>query len=54
MFTANTDFGARDRARLLRSRPTEGNTFNETRSMDKKRRAACQYAADVRARRNGG
>ena len=47
MFTANTDFGARDRARLLRSRPTEGNTFNATRSMSQKRRAARQYAASV-------
>lgn len=50
----NIDFAAPLRARFLRSRLTEGNTFNATRSMDQKRRAARQYAADVRARRNGG
>lgn len=47
MFTANTDFGAPHRARLLRSRTTEGNQYNESRSMSQKRRAARQYAASV-------
>lgn len=52
--TINIDFAAPLRARFINARQSGGNTYNETRSMSQKRVAARQYAADVRARRNGG
>ena len=54
MLTVQKDFGAPFRARLIRSRKTEGNTFNESREMAQKRKAARGYAADVRRRLFGG
>lgn len=52
--TINIDFAAPLRARFINARQSGGNTYNETRSMSQKRVAARRYAADVRARKNGG
>ena len=52
--TVQIDFGAPIRARLIRSRKTDGNQYNESREMSQKRKAAKGYAADVRRRLFGG
>lgn len=54
MLTVQKDFGAPFRARLIGSRKGEPNQFNESRSMAQKRKAARDYAADVRRRMFGG